>query len=63
MTKKELLKKLARLESMHDQLISELSMIDDLMRQVGFSDGLRTAKATALEIHQQGYHFEDDELW
>lgn len=59
MNKKELLKKLARLESINDQLMAELSMIDYLMRQVGFSDGLRTAKATALEIHQKGYNFED----
>ena len=59
MSKKDLLKKLAGLETVHDQLIAELTAIDYLMRQVGFSDGLQTAKATALEIHQQGLHLED----
>jgi hypothetical protein len=53
MTKKELLKKVAYLESLNDQLITELSYLDKLMRLVGFSEGLETVKATAQEILQK----------
>lgn len=52
MTKDELLKKVARLESINDQLITELTEIDNLMRLVGFSDGLKTVKETALELYE-----------
>ncbi len=50
MTKEELLKKIARLEFANDQLTSELAYIDQLMRLVGFTDGLESLKATALEL-------------
>ncbi len=50
MTKKELMKQIAGLESINDQLITELQMVDQLMRDVGFSNGLETIKATALEL-------------
>lgn len=61
MTKHELEKKIAGLESMNDQLISELTYIDQLMRNIGFSNGLETVKATAREIHQNpGAYFEED---
>lgn len=50
MNKEQLLKKLARLEFANDQLISELHYLDQLMRQVGFTDGLESLKMTALEL-------------
>ncbi|MGE3921071.1 MAG: hypothetical protein AB7F64_09125 [Gammaproteobacteria bacterium] len=50
MTKKDLQKKVARLESLNDHLQSELSYIDQLMRLVGFAGGLETIKATAIEL-------------
>ena len=50
MSKITLSKKLARLESTHDQLLAELQYVDALMRQVGFADGLETVKATAREL-------------
>lgn len=53
MTKKELAQKLARLESMNDQLTTELDYIDRLMRMVGFSDGINSIKATAIEIYDK----------
>lgn len=52
MTKKELERKIAGLESINDQLISELTYVDQLMRDVGFSQGLETIKATAKEINE-----------
>lgn len=52
MTKQELLKKIANLEFANDQLVAELAYIDQLMRQVGFTDGLESLKATALELYE-----------
>lgn len=50
MTKKDLMRKIAILESVNDQLVTELENIDHLMRMVGFACGLETIKATAQEI-------------
>lgn len=52
MTKKDLIKKVAQLESVNDHLITELSYIDHLMRSVGFSGGLETVKLTAKELFE-----------
>lgn len=52
MTKQELERKIAGLESINDQLVSELSYIDQLMKDIGFSHGLETIKATAKEIQE-----------
>ena len=54
MTKLQLLKKIAVLESVNDQLSTEVTYIDHLLRLVGFSNGLVTAKATAEEIVAKG---------
>lgn len=54
MTKLQLLKKIAYLESINDQLSAEVSYVDNLMRLIGFSDGLCTVKATAQEIIDKG---------
>lgn len=51
MKKKELERKLAVLESINDQLAAELSYVDHLMRLLGFSDGINTIKATAIDIY------------
>jgi hypothetical protein len=50
MTKLELRAKTALLESINDQLSTEVTYIDYLMRSVGFANGLETFKATAEEI-------------
>jgi hypothetical protein len=55
MTKLQLLKKIAYLESINDQLSTELSYVDRLMRSVGFTGGLEGIKATAQEIIDKGY--------
>lgn len=54
MTKAEMLKKIAYLESINDQLSTEVSYVDKLMRIVGFSQGIDTLKATAETIIQLG---------
>lgn len=52
MTKKDLIKKVAHLESLNDHLITELGYIDRLMRLVGFAGGLETVKLTAQELYE-----------
>jgi hypothetical protein len=54
MTKSQLLKKIAYLESLNDQLSTEVVYVDQLMRLIGFSEGLVTVKATAQEILDKG---------
>jgi hypothetical protein len=51
MTKADLQKKIARLESINDYLQTELDYMDHLMRLVGFSCGLETVKLTAKELY------------
>lgn len=53
MTKAQLLTKIARMESVQDHLMTELSYLDQLLRQVGFEGGLETVKAVAEEIIAQ----------
>lgn len=55
MTKAQLLKKIAYLESLNDQLSTEVCYVDKLMRLIGFSAGLAGVKATAQEIIDKGY--------
>jgi hypothetical protein len=52
MTKKDLIKKVAHLESINDHLLTELTYVDHLMRMVGFAGGLETVKLTAVELCQ-----------
>ncbi|ANH78530.1 hypothetical protein Cs308_0359 [Candidatus Chlamydia sanziniae] len=41
---------LARLEFMNDQLSRELEHVNDLLRTLGFPEGLTTIKAIAEEV-------------
>lgn len=50
MTKVQLLKKIAVLESINDQLSTEVTYMDQLMRMLGFTDGLETVKLSAREL-------------
>ncbi len=61
MTKTQLLRKIALLESVNDQLSAEVSYVDHLMRVLGFSQGLVTVKATAQEIIDKGLNLDIDE--
>lgn len=55
MTKAQLLKKIAVLETINDQLSTEVQYVDRLMRNLGFSEGLATVKLSAQEIINNGY--------
>ncbi len=50
MSQDELLRKISELESMNDQLLSELRYLDGLLREVGFEEGLKTLKFAANEL-------------
>jgi hypothetical protein len=60
MTKAQLLQKIALLESVNDQLSTEVSYVDHLMRLVGFTNGLETVKATAQEIVDKDLQEQED---
>lgn len=47
---KDLEKELARLESTHDHLSTELQNLNDILKQVGFQEGLETLKQAALDL-------------
>lgn len=49
-TKEELLKKLAYLEFVNDQLDTEIQDLDGLLRKVGFPEGVNSAKWIAGEM-------------
>lgn len=50
MKQKDLLKKIAKLESINDQLTAELNYLDSLTKALGFAEGLKTLKSAALEM-------------
>lgn len=60
MTKKQLEKKMAYLEFVHDQLESELSYVNELLKSVGFPRGLDSAKAVALELLEAETQSDDE---
>lgn len=47
---KQLQKEIARLEFINDQLSMELSYVDELLRVVGFPEGLQTIKTVVQEV-------------
>ena len=58
MKNKDLLKKIAKLESMNDQLAAELNYLEHLAKALGFAEGLKTLKAAALEMLQTDHRNE-----
>lgn len=59
MDQKMMQKRISELESMNDQLISELRFLDGLLRKIGFEEGLKTLKFAAQEILEQDQPKED----
>ncbi|MBS3905357.1 MAG: hypothetical protein KGZ39_08545 [Simkania sp.] len=49
----DILKKLAELESLNDQLQAELRELDRLMKEVGFTEGISTLKKAATEVLEE----------
>lgn len=53
MKEQQLQKKLAKLESVNDQLVAELQYLERLTRALGFVDGLKTLKEAAIEMIEE----------
>ncbi|MBS0629936.1 MAG: hypothetical protein JSS30_06940 [Verrucomicrobia bacterium] len=49
----DLKKRISELESINDQLAAELRYLDELLKEIGFEDGLITLKEAALELLEQ----------
>ena len=47
---KILMNKLAKLETVNDQLAAEIHYLERLTRALGFAEGLKTLKAAAIEM-------------
>ena len=57
-TREELIKRISELETINDQLLTEVSSLDELLRKVGFDERLKTLKFAAKELmeeEQQNY--------
>lgn len=50
MNKENMLKRIAELETVNDQLQTELRYLDKLLREAGFENGLATLKFAAQEL-------------
>jgi hypothetical protein len=53
MKNKTLMRKLAKLEFINDQLVSEISYLERLTKSLGFAEGLKTLKEAAIELLEQ----------
>lgn len=53
MSKDDLQKRISELESLNDQLLTEIRYLDKLLKDVGFEEGLKTLKFAAQEIIDQ----------
>lgn len=46
-------RRISELESINDQLTAELRYLDNLLKEVGFEDGLITLKFAAIELLEE----------
>ena len=53
MEKEALLKRISELESINDQLAAEIRYLDQLLKKVGFAEGLKTLKFAANELIEE----------
>lgn len=60
MSKEQMLKKISELESINDQLQTEIRYLDKLLKEVGFEEGLKTLKFAAKELIEQDKNEELD---
>lgn len=58
LNKADLIQLMVDLELANEELLDELRSFDQLMRQVGFKDGIDTIKVTAIEL-TKNYTVED----
>jgi prefoldin subunit 5 len=52
---------LARLESTHDHLNTEVDHVNDLLKKIGFKNGLETLKSAADSLTPKEYPNESEE--
>ena len=52
-TREDLIRRISELESINDQLLTEVRNLDELLRKVGFEDGLKTLKFAAHELMEE----------
>ena len=52
-TREEMIRRISELESINDQLLTEVRNLDELLRKVGFEDGLKTLKFAARELMEE----------
>lgn len=50
MTKEEMMKRISELESLNDQLHTEIRYLDKLLKKAGFAEGIKTMKSAAEEL-------------
>lgn len=60
MQKEQMLKRISELESLNDQMLTELRYLDALLIEVGFEEGIKTMKVAANELLQEGKTLEED---
>ena len=60
MTKEQMLKRISELESLNDQLQTEIRYLDQLLREIGFENGLKTLKFAAQELIEQDRRGEEE---
>lgn len=61
MDKEKLMKRIAELETMNDQLVTELRYLDKLLKEAGFENGLTTLKSAAQELIEEDRHLGEAE--
>ena len=56
------MQKIAKLETVNDQLLAEIQFLDDISRKLGFENGIKTLKKAAIELlqEQQNNKFKKD---
>jgi hypothetical protein len=59
MTREQMLKRISELESLNDQLLTEIRYLDKLLKGVGFEEGLKTLKLAAKEMIEQEKNSEE----
>ncbi len=53
MEQQQLQQKIAYLEFVNDQLVSEIDYVDRLLKIIGFPEGLETIKSAAQEVIEE----------
>ena len=53
MEQEQLQKRISELETINDQLVAELNYLNQLLKQVGFENGLITLKIAAQELIEE----------